>query len=83
VPGASVSLHGAYNLDSQALDFHGDLHLQAELSQMTSGVKSFFAKLVQPLFSGKKGKGKTDIPIKIGGTRSDPKFGLDAGKVFK
>jgi hypothetical protein len=82
VPGASVNLHGSFNLDSQALDFHGDLYMHAELSQMTTGVKSFLAKLVQPLFSGKKGKGKTDIPIKITGTRSDPKFGLDAGKVF-
>jgi len=83
VPGASVNLHGTYNLDSQALDFQGDLHLQAELSEMTSGVKSFFAKLVQPLFNGKKGKGKTDIPIKIGGTRSKPDFGLDAKRVFQ
>lgn len=82
VPGASVNLHGTYNLDSQALDFHGDLHLQAELSQMTSGVKSFFAKLVQPLFNGKKGKGKTDIPIKIGGTRANPDFGLDTKRVL-
>ena len=82
VPGASVNLHGTYNLDSQALDFHGAVHMQAELSQMTSGVKSFFAKLVQPLFKGKNGKGKTDIPIKITGTRQDPKFGLDTGKVF-
>jgi hypothetical protein len=82
VPGASVNLHGSFDLDSQALDFRGDLHMQAELSEMTSGVKSFFAKLVQPLFKGKSGKGKTDIPIKITGTRKDPKFGLDTGKVL-
>lgn len=82
VPGATVDLHGTYNLDSQSLDFHGNLHMQAELSQMTTGIKSFFAKLAQPLFRGKNGKDKTDIPIKVTGTRSDPKFGLDAAQVF-
>ena len=82
VPGASVELHGSYNLDSEDLDFHGNLHLQAELSQMTTGVKSFLAKIVQPLFAGKSGKGRTDIPIKISGNRKDPKFGLDTGKVL-
>jgi hypothetical protein len=82
VPGASVNLAGTYDLDQEALNFQGHLHMQASLSEMTSGIKSFFAKLAQPFFSGKKGEGKTDIPIKISGTRAEPKFGLDLGKVL-
>jgi hypothetical protein len=82
VPGAAVNLAGNYNLDNESLDFRGRVHLQAKLSEMTTGAKSFFAKLAQPFFNGKKGKGNTEVPIKITGTRKDPKFGLDVAKVL-
>jgi hypothetical protein len=40
-------------------------------------------KMVDPLFRRKDGKGGSAIPFRIAGKRSDPKFGLDYGRVFK
>jgi hypothetical protein len=75
VQGASLHLDGTYNLDSTAMDFHGDLLLQAKLSQTTTGAKSFFLKAADPFFKGKNGG--TDLHIKITGTKDHPTFGLD------
>jgi hypothetical protein len=78
VAGASLKLNGTYGLDSTEMDFHGDLMLQAKLSQTTTGAKSFFLKAVDPFFKGKNGG--TDVPIKIAGTKDHPRFGLDRHK---
>ena len=43
-------------------------------------MKSIFLKIVDPLF--RKGKAGAVLPIKVRGTRNDPKFGLDVGKVL-
>jgi hypothetical protein len=80
VPGSTVQLHGSYDLRSEVLNFQGELLTDATLSDMTSGVKSFLARLAQPLFR-RKGGG-TRLPIRISGTRSKPQFGLDFGRVF-
>lgn len=80
VPGATVYLDGTYGLQKETLDFAGELRTRATVSQMTTGVKSFFLKLADPLFK-KKGAGAV-IPIKITGTREEPKFGLDVGRVL-
>jgi len=80
VPGASVFLDGSYGLQKETLDFAGELRTQAKVSQMTTGVKSIFLKIADPLFK-KKGAGAV-IPIKITGTREEPKFGLDVGRVL-
>jgi hypothetical protein len=80
VPGAAVALNGSYGLRSGELDFRGEARTDAKVSEMTTGVKSFFLKLVDPLFEKKK-HGAV-IPIRIGGTREKPDFGLDAGKVL-
>jgi len=77
VQGASLHLDGTYNIDSTAMDFHGDLLLQAKLSQTTTGAKSFFLKAADPFFKGKNGG--TDLHIKITGTKDHPTFGLDKG----
>ena len=77
VTGASLNLSGTYNLDSGALDFHGKLMLQAKLSQMTTGAKSFFLKALDPFFKGKNAG--TVLQIKITGTKDNPTFGLDHG----
>jgi hypothetical protein len=77
VQGASVHLDGTYNIDSTAMDFHGDLLMQAKLSQTTTGAKSFFLKAADPFFKGKNGG--SDVPIKIGGTKDHPTFGLGKG----
>jgi hypothetical protein len=75
VPGATVELAGRYALRHEQLDFRGRLKLQAPLSQVVGGKRGFFLKLFDPFF--KKGDSGTVVPIKITGTRKDPKFGLD------
>lgn len=74
VTGASVELAGTYGLQNEQLDFHGTLHLEAKLSQITTGVKSFLLKPFDPFF---RKNGETVLPIKITGTRESPSFGLD------
>lgn len=81
VPGASVHLDGTYALRAEAMDFRGTLHMQAKLSQTTTGIKSFLLKAVDPLFK-KEGAGAI-LPIKITGTRQDPSFDLEIGRAFK
>ena len=61
---------------SEMLDFRGRLSMQAKLSEVAGGgVKGFFLKAFDPFFK-KPGAGMV-LPIKIAGTRNDPKFGLD------
>ncbi len=80
VPGAQVRLAGSYGLRRETLAFKGNLIMDAKVSQTMTGVKSLLLRLADPLFS-KRGGGSS-VPIKIEGTRSDPKFGLDMGRVF-
>lgn len=74
VPGIQVNLNGAYGLQSEQLDFHGHVSLQGTLSRMTTGWKSLLLKAVDPFF---RRNGRTVLPIKITGTKSDPNFGLE------
>jgi hypothetical protein len=76
VEGAAVQLNGTYALKTEQLEFHGQLLLDAKLSQTTTGVKSILLKAVDPFF---RKEGKTVLPIKITGTRDKPSFGLDLG----
>jgi hypothetical protein len=75
IPGTQVEMTGDYSLDGREFDFHGKARLDAKLSQMTSGWKSILLKPVDPFFS-KNGAG-TEVPIKVTGTESEPKIGLD------
>jgi AsmA-like C-terminal region len=75
VQGAKVQLAGTYNLEDETLDFQGHLLLNAQLSQLTTGVKSVFLKPFDSFFR-KNGAG-TSLPIRITGTRTNPSFGLD------
>ena len=77
VPGADIDLHGAYNLSDQSLDFTGQARLDAHISQMVTGWKSWLLKPVDPFFA-KDGAG-TLVPIKVGGTTQHPDIGLDFG----
>jgi uncharacterized protein involved in outer membrane biogenesis len=79
VPGAIVELSGQYSLTREALAFNGSLFMGARVSQTTTGWKSLMLKVVDPLF---RKDGRTVIPIKIGGTRNEPSFGMDARRVF-
>jgi len=74
VPGVKVHLDGTYGLRSEDLDFHGLAQLQAKPSQMVTGFKSVFLKLVDPFF---RKNGVTQVPIKVTGKREHPSFGLD------
>ena len=75
IPGTHVDMTGDYSLDGRKFDFHGTARLDAKLSQMTTGWKSILLKPVDPFFS-KDGAG-TEVPIKVTGTESEPRFGLD------
>jgi hypothetical protein len=78
VEGASVALVGTYNLDSGQMDFHGNLRLQAKLSQTTTGWRSVVLKPFDRHFTDNHGA--TEIPIKITGTRENPSFGFKANR---
>jgi hypothetical protein len=75
IPGTEADMTGQYSLDGNTFDFHGKIRMAAKLSQMTTGWKSIVLKPVDPFFH--KGGAGTELPFKITGTRSEPKFGLD------
>jgi hypothetical protein len=75
VPGATIKLDGTYGLTTEKLDFHGTATMEARLSQMTTGIKSFLLKALDPIFA--KNHAGAVIPIRISGTRDDPSFGLE------
>jgi hypothetical protein len=79
IPGAIVALDGRYDLRQGTLTFAGNLYMDAKVSQMASGFKSLLLRAVDPIF---RKEGRTVIPIKVSGTRDNPKFGLDAKRVF-
>jgi len=81
IPGAAVHLDGTYGLRSEAIEFDGTLRMQATISEAAGGgAKSVFLKLVDPFFK-KKGAGAV-LPIRVRGTREQPKFGLDVVKAL-
>jgi hypothetical protein len=83
MPGAVVRLNGSYGLRSEQIDFEGTVRMDATVSEAArkGGFKGLLLKMVDPIFR-KQGAGAV-IPIKVGGTRDDPKFGLDVGGIFK
>jgi hypothetical protein len=77
VPGAEVELDGTYGLRSEQIDMKGKIHMDASLSETTTGIKSVLLNLLEPfLFGGERGNGAT-LPIRITGTQDEPDFGLD------
>jgi hypothetical protein len=82
IPGALVRVAGRYGLDGETLQFDGTVRMKATISQAAGGgMKSAMLKVVDPLFR-RDGAGAV-LPIIIRGTRSDPKIGLDFGRVLK
>ena len=78
MPGATVNLVGVYTLDGKQFDFTGKVRTNAKLSQMVaSRWKSWMLKVADPFFH-KNGAG-AEIPVKVTGTNTAPKFGLDIG----
>ncbi len=79
MPGAQVGLAGKYSLDGDTFDFSGTVRTQATASQMLTGWKSIVAMPFDKLL--KKDGAGTEIPVTVSGTRSDPKFGVNLGKL--
>ena len=77
VPGSGVDLTGSYDLDSDLLDFHGTLKLDAKVSETMTGWKRWLLKPVDPFFA-KHGAG-TFLRIQVTGSAKAPKFGRDKG----
>jgi hypothetical protein len=81
IPGADVRFAGHYGLRDEALAFDGTLRMEATISQAAGGgVKSVLLKAVDPVFR-RDGAGAV-VPFRVRGTRGEPKFGLDVGRVL-
>lgn len=78
VPGALIQLKGKYGLVGGTLDFTGNAQLQATVSEIVGGWKGLLLKPADRFF--KKDGAGTEVPIRVDGTREDPKFGLDFGR---
>jgi hypothetical protein len=72
---ATAWFRGNYDLTNEQVNLHGQLTTEASLTKTTSGIKSVFAKALEPLF--KKGPHEKVVPVKINGTYHHPSFGLD------
>ena len=79
VPGAIIDLKGTYGLDGGTLDFTGKAKMQATVSQMVGGWVGTLLKPADSFF--KKDGAGTEVPIRIQGTREQPKFGVDFGRM--
>jgi hypothetical protein len=76
VPGARIDLTGVYSMDGQQFNFAGKVFTRATLPHMVaSRWQSLLLRPISPFFKGPDGG--AEIPVKITGTRSEPKFGLD------
>ena len=79
VPGVVIKLKGTYGIDDGALDFVGTARMQATVSQMVGGWKGFLLKPIDQLF--KKDGADALLPIHVKGTRDNPDFGVDLGRL--
>ena len=75
VPGADIELKGSYALEGGEINFEGAARMQATVSQMVGGWKGILLKPADRFF--KKDGAGTEIPIRIEGTREEPRFSMD------
>jgi hypothetical protein len=80
VTGAAVQLAGVYGMRGRTLDFRGDVRLDAPVSGMVTGVRSWLLKPFDPLFRT-HGVG-TRVAIKVEGTTDAPEFGVEIGRTL-
>ncbi len=80
VPGAVAEVKGSYELGSEALNFTGDVRLEAKVSQTMTGPKRVLLKPVDPLFA--RHNAGTYLPINVSGNRDHPQIKLDVKKIF-
>jgi hypothetical protein len=79
VPGAEIDLAGTYGVEGGLLNFTGTAKTQATVSEMVGGWKGALLKLADRYFQ-KDGAG-TEVPIHVSGTRENPAFGVDLGRM--
>jgi AsmA-like C-terminal region len=72
VPGAVAQMHGTYDLGSEEIDLRGMLHMQAKLSDATTGIQSFLIKALNPFL--KNNHPGAEVPVHITGTYSHPVY---------
>lgn len=75
VPGMFVSLKGTYGLDTEQMDFRGNVNLDRSVSEMTKGRLSEWLSVLDLIL--RSGKAGTSVPIRIQGNRSSPSVSLD------
>jgi hypothetical protein len=75
VPGAEVKVKGTFSLHDKSVRMVGDLHMQTDLSHVTTGFKSMLLKPFAPFF--KKQNAGAVIPIAITGSPNQYKVTQD------
>jgi hypothetical protein len=73
IPGAKADGMGTFNLLNKQVDVNGTLHMDTDLSDATTGIKSDLLKPIDPLFKKKHG---TVAPMHLSGTYAHPIVGL-------
>jgi hypothetical protein len=76
VPGATVTLHGIYNMPSRSLDLKGLFRMGATLSETQSGLKHWLLKPLDPVFE-KDGAG-LELPFDVTGSQEHPTLSVSA-----
>lgn len=72
LPGATAHLSGTFSLVTEHVDLSGRLATEAKLSKTTTGIKSLFLKLLDPVFKGRRAGAV--IPVSVDGTYDHPRF---------
>jgi hypothetical protein len=72
VPGARAQMHGTYNLINERINLRGLLHMDAKLSNATTGFKSFLLKALGPFLKSNH-RGEV-LPVAITGTYDHPSY---------
>lgn len=79
VPGAEIDLKGTYGMHGGLLNFVGTAKTEATVSEMVGGWKGALLKPADRYF--KKDGAGTELPIHVSGTRENPQFGVDLGRM--
>jgi hypothetical protein len=80
VPGAVAQVKGSYGLQSNKIDFVGDVRLNATVSQTMKGAMHWVLVPFDPIFM-KHGAG-TYLPVAVAGTREHPEITVQWKKLF-
>jgi hypothetical protein len=76
VPGATIRLHGTYNMPSRTLDLQGLFRMHARLSDTQSGLKHWLLIPIDPILA-KNGAG-VELPFSVTGPEHRPVLTVSA-----